>query len=219
MGELKDRMKMLMELKNFSQRTIECYLMYMRGYVKLNKKSPAEMGEEEVLKYLYYMRSQKKSSWSAVNIAYSALKFFYIEVMGRSWDLKKIPRPKVEKRLPEILSREEVKRLLESITNLKHRTILMATYSAGLRIREATRLKISDIDSQRMQIRISQGKGKKDRYSILSMKLLEELRGYYRIQKPKDWLFPGRDLNEPVHISSIQRAFRDAKKKRGYVST
>jgi site-specific recombinase XerD len=214
MGELKDQMLRLMELKNFSQRTISCYMMYMKEYVGYHKKSPDKMGEEEILKYLCYLKDEKKTSWSGVNIAYSALKLFYESVLGRRWDVKRIPRPKLDKMLPAVLSRQEVKRIIEATENRKHRIALMTTYSAGLRISETSHLRVRDIDSELMQIHIVRGKGNKDRYSILSKKLLEELRKYYRSEKPKEWLFPGRDKNEPINQSTLQKAFKESKKKR-----
>jgi len=213
MGELKNRMLRLMELKNFSRKTIQCYLMYMKEYVGHFQKSPELMGQEEILKYLSYLKDEKKASWSGINIAYSALKFFYTNVLDREWSIKKIPRPKLAKMLPAVLSREEVKSILESTTNRKHRIALMTAYSAGLRISETAHLKVSDIDSRLMQIHVVKGKGNKDRYTILSLKLLEELREYYKRERPKDWLFPGKNKTEPINQSTLQRAFKEAKKK------
>ncbi len=213
MGELKDQMIKMMELKNFSRKTIECYLMYMKEYVRYFRKPPDTMGEEEIINYICYLKNEKKSSYSGINLAYSALKFFYANVLRRQWDVKKIPRQKGEKRLPLVLSRQEIKSILETVSNEKQRIALMTTYSAGLRISETTRLKVSDIDSKLMQIRIVQGKGRKDRYSILSVRLLDELRKYYLKEKPKEWLFPGQDKNNPIHQSTLQRAFNVSKKK------
>ena len=116
--------------------------------------------------------------------------------------------------LPAVLSKEEVKRLLESTSNRKHRIALMTAYSAGLRISETAHLKIGDIDSELMQIHVVKGKGNKDRYTILSLKLLEELREYYKREKPKEWLFPGQNKIEPINQSTLQRAFKESKKKR-----
>lgn len=214
MGELKDQMLGLMELKNFSQKTIKCYLMYMKEYVRYFKTSPDQLSCDDVLKYLCYLKDQKKSSWSGINIAYSALRFFYESVLGRYWDVKKIPRPKINKMLPPILSPQEVKSLIESTRNPKHRVALMTTYSAGLRISETAHLKLSDIDSELMQIHIVRGKGNKDRYTMLSLKLLEELRKYYKQERPKEWLFPGRNKTEPINQSTLQKAFKESKKKR-----
>ncbi len=103
MGKLKDQMLKLMEIKNFSQKTIQCYLMYVRDYVRYYNKSPEQMGQEEIIKYLCYLKDEKKSSWSGINTAYSSLKFFYESVLGRRWDVKKIPRPKLNKTLPAVL--------------------------------------------------------------------------------------------------------------------
>lgn len=214
MGELRNQMLRFMELKNFSQKTIKCYLMYMKEYVSYFKKSPDQLGSQEVLKYLCYLKDEKKSSWSGINIAYSALRFFYESVLGRYWDVKKLPRPKLNKMLPAILSPQEVKSLIESTKNPKHRIALMTTYSAGLRISETAHLKLSDIDSELMQIHIVRGKGNKDRYTILSLKLLEELRKYYKQERPKEWLFPGRNKSEPINQSTLQKAFKESKKKR-----
>ena len=213
MGELKNQMLRLMELKNFSRKTISCYLMYMKEYVGYFKKSPDEMGQEEVIKYLCYLKDEKKASWSGINIAYSALKFFYTNVLDKEWNVKKVPRPKLNKMLPAVMSRQEVKSILESTSNRKHRIALMTAYSAGLRISETAHLKISDIDSELMQIHVVKGKGNKDRYTILSLKLLEELREYYKRERPKEWLFPGKNKNEPIHQSTLQRAFKGSKKK------
>ena len=213
MGELKEKMLMMMELKNFSRKTIKCYLMYMKEYVGYFKKSPDMMGEEEILKYLCYLKDEKKVSWSSINIAYSSLKFFYESVLGRRWDVKRIPRPRLAKMLPAILSRQEVRSIIEETTNKKHRIALMTTYSAGLRISETAHLKVSDIDAKLMQIHVVLGKGNKDRYTTLSKKLLEELRKYYRSEKPKEWLFPGQNKTEPIHQSTLQKAFKESKKK------
>jgi site-specific recombinase XerD len=214
MGELRNQMLSKMELKNFSRKTIKCYLMYMKEYVGYFRRSPEEMGEAEILKYLLYLKDEKKSSWSGINIAYSALKLFYESVLGREWNVKKIPRPRLNKMLPAILTREEVKALVESTENQKYRVALMTTYSAGLRISETTHLKIADIDNKLMQIQVHAGKGKKDRNTILSKRLLEELRKYYKKEKPKEWLFPGKKKTEPINPSTLQRAFKESKKKR-----
>jgi len=213
MGELKNQMLRLMELKNFSRKTKSCYLMYMKEYVSYFKKSPDTMGYEEIIKYLCYLKDEKQSSWSGINIAYSSLKFFYTKVLSREWNVNKIPRPKLAKMLPSVLSREEVKRILESTTNRKHRIALMAAYSAGLRISETAHLKVSDIDSELMQIHVVKGKGNKDRYTILSLKLLEELRDYYKRERPGEWLFPSKNKTEPIHQSTLQKAFKESKKK------
>lgn len=213
MGKLRDQMKMELELRNYAAKTIQAYLGHMTAYTRLFMKSPAEMGEEEVRKYLHHLKTVKKVSSSNVNIGYCALRFFYVKTLHRDWNVEKIPHPKKEKKLPVVMSREEVKKLLEVVSNLKHRVMLMAAYSAGLRVSEVAHLKLVDIDSQRMLIRVEQGKGKKDRYTLLSQTLLENLRLYYKTYRPQKWLFPGSQSDQAIDPRSIQRIFKRAKKK------
>lgn len=217
MGKLKDQMLMEMELRNFSPKTIKLYLRHMISYTKLFGKSPAEMGNEEIRQYLYYLLKEKRSSWSNINIAYCSLKFFYTRVLHRSWNVDHIPRPKKEKRLPQILSYSELNRIFAVTSNIKHRLIFKTAYAGGLRVSEVAQLKISDIDSHRMTIRIEQGKGKKDRYTILAKDLLVDLRDYYRMYRPQMWLFPGADKTSPLSVGTIQTAFRSATKKAGII--
>jgi site-specific recombinase XerD len=215
MGKLREQMKMELELRNYAPKTIKAYMGHMVGYTRLFMKSPAEMGEEEIRKYLHHLKTVKKVSSSNINIAYWALHFFYVKTLHRDWSVEKIPHLKKEKKLPVVLAQQEVKKLLEAVSNLKHRAILMAAYSGGLRVSEAANLKVADIDSQRMLIRVEQGKGKKDRYTLLSQTLLENLRSYYKACRPQKWLFPGKQLDEPIDAGSIQRVFKRAKKKAG----
>jgi site-specific recombinase XerD len=211
MGELRSKMQRTMELKNFSKRTITIYQFHMKRFVAHYGKSPALLGKEEITKYLHFLLKQK-ISLSGMSQAYSAIKFFYCTVLERPWELEKIPRPRSVKKLPVVLSLKEVRTLLESAGNFKYQTVLMTIYSAGLRLQEGLQLKLKDIDSDRMEIRVEQGKGKKDRYTLLSDVLLVRLREYYKVYKPKDLLFPGKEEN-PVCSSTIQRIFQRAKKK------
>jgi len=213
MGALKDKMVMKMELKNFSKRTMEVYLFQMKKLVRYYGKSPDLLGEAEVEKYLHSFYGNKKSISNLVQ-AYSSLKFFYTEVLGKEEVVKKIPRPRTERRMPVVLSLSEVKRVIDNVKSYKSQTILMTIYSTGLRLSEAISLKIKDIDSGRMVIRVEQGKGRKDRYTILSKVLLERLREYYKAYKPIDYLFAGKD-GKPINGSTIQRAFNESKKKPG----
>lgn len=210
MGELREKMLRRMELKNFSQRTVKLYLYQMKKYVRYYGTSPEKLGKEEIERYLHFLITSKTSG-SGMAQAYSALKFFYTVCLERPWELDKIPRPKTEKRLPVVLSPEEVKSIMGCVKNRKHKIILMTIYSAGLRLSEALKLKIKDIDSSRMTIRVEQGKGKKDRYTLLSNVLLENLRRYYKEYKPRYWLFPGKK-DSPICNSTIQKAFGRAKK-------
>ena len=144
MGKLKDQMLMELELRNFSPNTIKAYLGHMISYVKLFGKSPAEMGDEEIRQYLYYLLKEKQTSWSNINIAYCGLRFFYTQVLHRQWNVDHIPRPKKEKHLPNVLSYSEVDRLFEATRNLKHRVIFKTAYASGLRVGEVANLKICD---------------------------------------------------------------------------
>jgi integrase/recombinase XerD len=215
MGALYDQMKMDLELKNFSPKTVTCYLTCMVNFVRHYGRSPVEMGEEEIRKYLHYLIHEKKASQSIINQAYSAMKFFYETTLGRVWNATRIPRSKLRKKLPLVLSMQEVQSLLDSVENLKHRAILTTIYSGGLRLGEAIKLKPSDIDGERMTILVRQGKGNKDRYTVLGEKTLELLRLYYKAYRPGEWLFPSKDPAQPLSGSSVQRVFKKALHRAG----
>lgn len=215
MGKLYDQMKMDLELKNYSSSTISSYLTHVRDFSRHFGRSPDLMGNDEVRKYLHYLIHTKKYSQSCINQAYSAFRFFYQTCLNRDWNDFRIPKGKVGKRLPEVLSQEEIQSIFSVTKNLKHLCILMTVYSAGLRVGEVVKLKASDIDSKRMTIRIKQGKGKKDRYSILGKRTLDVLRAYWREYKPKDWLFPGRPIERSLHPRSVQKVFDIAIEKIG----
>lgn len=213
MGELKTKMLQKMELRNFSKRTIEKYLFHMKSFVAYYDKSPAEINASEVEQYLHSLYSGKKSmSW--ITQAYSALKFFYREVLGIQNIAERIPYPKTRKKMPTVLSINEVARIIDSVEDYKLKTVIMAIYSGGLRISEGANLRIKDIDSARMQIRV-RGKGDKERYTLLSLTILERLREYYKKYRPTDLLFPGGKSEKPMSLNTIQVAFREAKKKPG----
>jgi len=215
MGKLREQMKMDLKLKGYSPKTQVAYLGYMKNFVRYFGRSPAKMGEKEIREYLYHLITGRDLGDSSINSAYSALKFFYETTLCRDWNVAKIPRRKTEKRLPVVLDGSEIKQLLAVTTNLKHRALLMTTYSAGLRVSETAHLKICDVDSKRMQLRVAQGKGKKDRYALLSPVTLNLLRDYWRQYRPFSWLFPGRSPERPISTRSIQKVFKDAKRKAG----
>lgn len=210
MGQLYDRMKMDLELRGFSPKTISCYLGCMVHFVRHYDRSPVEMGEEEIRHYLHYLIKEKGASQSAINQAYSAIKFFHEVTLGRAWNGIKIPRLKNRKKLPVVLSMEEVRSLLCCVDNLKHRAVLTTIYSGGLRLGEATHLRASDIDSERMTILVQQGKGRKDRYTLLGRRTVELLRLYYKAYRPDEWLFPSRDPARPLSGASVQKVFKKA---------
>lgn len=214
MGELGKRTVRLLELRNFSVRTKKAYLHHLKELYYFYNRPLESLGSDELEQYLHHLRYEKRLSWSNVNIAISALKFLYGTVLGRSMTLAKIPHPRPEHKLPLVLSPEEVAAIFKQIINPKHRLFFMTIYSAGLRISEACQLKKTDIDRKRMQIRIRGGKGNKDRYTLLSPRLLEEFRHYCNWSRQDCWLFPSEQTgNQPVTVSSMQKAFQKAKKK------
>jgi site-specific recombinase XerD len=200
-----------LRIRNYSPRTVEIYVRCVGLFAKHFGRSPEELGREEVRKYQQYLVEEKKSSWTFFNQTVCALRFLYGKTLKKDWPVKHIPFPRQEKRLPEVLSVSEVSKLFSCVGNLMHRTILQTMYGSGLRLNEALHLKASDIDSERMVIRIVQGKGHKDRYVTLSPTLLETLRDYYRQRRPKgQWLFPNRSGKYPLHMTAVQRACRKA---------
>jgi site-specific recombinase XerD len=207
MGALREKMKMDMELRNFSIRTIKSYLSWIKNFTLHYGISPEKLGDDDIRNYLYYLLKEKKASQSSMNQAYSALRFFYEKTLGRTWHEDKIPRSKVPKRLPNILSKDEVQRVFSNTSNLKHRAAFMTIYSGGLRLNEATHLKPTDIDSERMTIKV-RGKGDKDRYTLLGEKALDILRTYWNLYHPSEWLFPSRKPGQPISGSTFQKAFK-----------
>jgi len=215
MGKLREQMKGDLELKGLSQDTKEIYLRQASLFSRHFSRSPRHLGEREIKEYLLYLIREKRASTSTVNQCYHALKFLYERTLKREWVMAKIPRIKSHKKLPVVLDREEVESLFSVTKNLKHRAILMLIYSSGLRLREAAHLKITDIDSKHMLLRITQGKGSKDRYTILSNVALEALREYWSQYRPQEWLFAGRLPGKPLTGRSIQRVLIKAKKLAG----
>ncbi len=213
MGALRERMLSDMRLRNFSPKTIKAYLWHVREFTRYLGKAPDLLGEKEVRRYLLYLRDERKVSWSNINIGYSVLKFSYVNALHRDWQVEKIPRPKGSLRLPVVLSRRELEQFFWVTTNLKHRMIFRIIYSAGPRVSEAAHLKPHHIESEAIRLRVEQGKGKKDRYTLLSRTVLVELRNYWRIYRPTEWLFFGRDKDTPIAVATIQKAFQRCKKK------
>ena len=214
MSELRKKMIKTMELKNFSPKTQRAYLSAVKSIAEFYQKSPDKLTREQIEDYLLFLKKNGKSS-STVNVVYSGIRFLLKQVIENSDVVLKITNVKRPKILPEVLSADEVKKILDAPANIKHRVILMTAYSAGLRASEIANLKIEDINSARMQIRVNQGKGKKDRNTLLSKKLVEELRVYYKAYQPRVWLFCSRNSDKPMSVSTITRVFRDAKRKAG----
>ena len=213
MENLVEQMQMDLSLQGYSEKTIKSYMWHVERFTEYFNHSVSDLTEDDLRKYLYYIKKDLGYSKSYLSQAFSAIKYLYRETLEMPLSLKKLRGPRGDKRLPVVLSMEEVIRIFEHTKNLKHRMILMTIYSGGLRLSEGARLKITDIDSERMQIRICKGKGSKDRYTLLSKKLLSSLREYWQLYRPKDWLFPGRDGINPLCETAIQKVFHSSKKK------
>jgi integrase/recombinase XerD len=202
---LRQRMTEDLRIRNRSARTIKTYIGQVAKFAQHFKKSPELLGPEEIRQYQVYLVHERRVSWSHFNQAVCALRFLYHHTLRREWAITHIPFPRQPKKLPVVLSQSEVQRFLEAIRKLKYRAILMTAYAAGLRLSEVTQLQVSDIDSQRQTIRVRQGKGQKDRYVMLSPTLLELLRVYWRVERPRTWLFPGHTPETPISVTSVQR--------------
>ncbi|MCD4654532.1 site-specific integrase [bacterium] len=192
MTPLRKRMIEDMEIRNLSPVTIRTYVRQVATFAKYFGKSPDLLGPEEI-RIFQVALLKKKVCLSTFTQAVCAIRFFYKVTLGSSWIITHIPFPKKEKKLPVVLSREEVKNFLSAISNQKHRSIFMTMYSTGVRVSEALNIQITDIDSERRVILIRNGKGNKDRYVPLFPSLLEELKNYWKIYRPQRWLFENRE--------------------------
>ena len=219
MTQLREKMLEELQRRNYSDRTAKTYVRIIRDFAKHFRQPPDKLGPEQIRQYQAYLFHTKKLSASTVSQYVSALRFFFVKTLRRHFLTEHIPFPKSPKRLPVVLDPEEVTRLINSARNLFHRTILMTLYSTAVRRSELCCLKVTDIDSKRMMIRINQGKGKRDREVPLSPKLLEALRIYWRWMKPKTYLFPGtvhhRRADVPITPNNVWLACRKAAQAAG----
>ncbi|GAB6098958.1 site-specific integrase [Halanaerocella petrolearia] len=197
------------KLKGYSSNTIESYLSHISKFTSFIDKELKAITNRDVKEYTLFLLEEEELSHSFVNQAISAIKLMG-EVLDKNNISVKVPRPKKEKKLPTVLSESEVTNILEVLDNEKHKTILYLIYSGGLRVGEVVRLKVKDIDSDRMIVRIRQGKGKKDRDTILSKAGLKQLKKYYRLYQPNEWLFPGGKPDSHLTERSVQRFFKKA---------
>lgn len=205
MGALRRRMEEELRLRGMSEKTVVAYVGTMRRFAEHYGRCPDRLGREEVRSFLLYLTEDRKLAPSSVNQALSALRFFYVDVLGRDMAVMRLPRPKRKETLPVVLTEAEVARLLGAPMPLKIRSVLMTLYSAALRLGEATRLAPTDVDSESMTIRIRDGKGGRDRTVMLSSKLLLVLREYWKLYRPRRWLFYGKTKERPIDPRTVQR--------------
>jgi integrase/recombinase XerD len=215
MSTLRNEMLQVMQQRNFSPRTIRNYLSCLSSLAKHYHKSPDLLTVKQINDFLHYCITDKGLSNSLINQTIGALKVLFVNVLRRPWEALDFPRPRPEKRLPSVLSKDEVARIIKVTRNLKHRTIIMLAYSAGLRMGEILSLTPSDIDSQRMQILVRQAKGHKDRNVILSHQVLLQLRVYWKEFRPRVYLFEGYPGSKPYSARSVQNSFKRSVKLAG----
>jgi site-specific recombinase XerD len=212
---------MLEELqrRNYSQTTVNSYLKIVESFAKHFGRSPDQLGPEQIRTYQVYLLKERKLGVRTVGHCTAALRFFFCKTLKRAYPIEEVPYPKAPRRLPIILTQEEAVRLIDSASNLYHRAMLITLYSTGMRRAELCHLKVEDIDSKRMLIRIQQGKGGKDRDVPLSPKALETLREYWRWMKPKTYLFPGTingsRADRPITPKVPWEACREAARRAG----
>ena len=216
MTSLRQRMTEDMQVRNLALNTQMSYVQQVSLFARHFDKSPELLGPEDLRAYQVYLTNEKKLATGSVLIAVAALRFLYKVSLKKDWSFEDvIPAPKKPQKLPVVLSPEEVLHFLSCVGNTRHRAILTTCYAAGLRISEAIHLRPTDIDSQRMVIRVDQGKGQKDRYVMLSPTLLETLRSYFRAVRPQVWLFEGDVSGQPINRSSVEQACQKARRLSG----
>jgi integrase/recombinase XerD len=205
----------MMRLRNYSTHTIENYRAHFIDFLLYHKAyKPSNIGKNQILDYLVMKRNQEQWSSSLQNQIINAIKYFYENVLNQSRTVYDLPRAKKEYKLPSVFAEEEIKNIIDSLDNLKHKCMISLAYSCGLRVSEIVNMKLYDIDSKRMVITVRQGKGKKDRQVMLSSKLLELMRLYFIAYKPKLWLFEGQ-FGEQYSPRSVQLVLKSAKAKAG----
>lgn len=215
MKSLLEKMQQDLVIQNYSPRTIDLYKWHVKAFLSYHAKPADQITEDDIRSYLFYVKTERNYGPSNLAQSFSAIKFLFRQTLKMPLSLSSLKGPRRGRPLPLVLSKGEVKQVLGSINNDKHRMLLELIYSAGLRLHEATHLKVTNIDSQRMTIHVQSGKGNKDRYTILSKVGLKDLRDYWKRYRPRIWLFPGRDADKPIGDSSIQKAFQRAREKAG----
>jgi integrase/recombinase XerD len=212
MSPLRRRMIEDMAIRNLSPSTQQSYRYAVAKFRRHFKRSPDRLGMEEVRAYQLHL-IERKYSWAHINQVACALRFFYGITLGRKEAYERIVSGREPERLPPVLSREEIARFLMAVPGLRNRVALATAYAAGLRVGEVVRLKVGSIDSQRMLLHIENGKGGKDRYAMLSPRLLEILRTYWKQARPSSWLFPGQEPGSHVSRCTLQSACRTARRR------
>ncbi|MFA4910719.1 MAG: site-specific tyrosine recombinase/integron integrase [Desulfobacteria bacterium] len=196
--------------RKYSYKTVKSYIYYNKDFLTFADKQPSKINDNDIKDYLLYLAEEKQSATSTLNQAINALKFYYGTMLKKKF-VYEVKRPRKDKKLPVVLSQEEVAKILSSVDNVKHKAILMIVYSAELRVGEVVKLKPEDIDNQRMLIHIRGAKGRKDRYTMLSETALEVLRQYWKENRPQKWLFPGQNKERYITTRTVEKIFTNAR--------
>jgi integrase/recombinase XerD len=215
MNPLRQRMTEDMKVRNLAPKTQASYLQQVTAFARYFNKSPELLGPEEIRTYQVHLIDTKQLSLSSLTVTTAALRFIYKTTLLQPWAVDRIPFPKAPQKLPIILSPTEVAHFLGSVGDLKYRAIFSTAYATGLRVSELCHLLVSDIDSQRMTIHVQQGKGQKDRYVMLSSRLLMQLRHYYKQYRPAPWLFSGNDPEQPISKNTVEQACQKFRQRSG----
>jgi len=217
MSDLRTRMNDAMVLRGFAERTKETYLACVTALARHYRQSPDRLDAAAIRAYLLYLITERKLAYASVNQAVCAIRFLFAVVLEQKAEAFAIPMARVPQRLPQILTRDEVRRLLAHGRDVRSRTVLTTTYAAGLRLSEVCALQLADIESaaDRMCLKVRQGKGGKDRYTLLSPRLLETLRQYWRVARPRYWLFPNGRGDGPLGEQTAQRMYHAARQAAG----
>jgi integrase/recombinase XerD len=214
MTPMRKRMIHELQLHRKSPKTIEAYVTAVAQLARHYGRSPDRISLEQIREFLHYLIVERKLAFSSCNQKLAGIRFFYRHVLGQKKLDLRVPAKRSGK-LPEPLGRREIAHLLEAPRNAKHRVLLMTCYATGLRVSELVHLRPQDVHSERMLIHVRQGKGRKDRYTLLSPRLLEALRDYWRAYRPHEWLFFGRDRSRPLPVGTAQRIYYAAKRRAG----
>ncbi len=209
-----ERMMEDLKLAGYSPATVKTYHAAARSFLRHASKPSNRLTHKDVRHYMLHLTEAKYSS-STINQHHFAIRFLFRDVLKKKAFLMEQRLHKRPKRVPIVLAREEVDKLFEAATDLRYQTIWMTLYSSGLRLSEVTRLRVSDIDSKAMRILVRNGKGQKDRYTVLSQSLLEHLRTYWKVYRPTEWLFYGRDRKHQPILRTLQKVFKEDKTRAG----
>ncbi len=221
MHPILERLDETLNVRGYCPNTVKAYFAQTRAFLRYTGKTDKtvkkidDLDHEAVRRYMVHLKLERNLAPSTINQALSGIHFFYRDVLGKEWDCRALRAPKRRRKLPVVLSPQEIQRILDATEDFKHRTIFMTLYSAGLRLSEGTHLTAADIDSRQMRIHIRNGKGQKERYTILSQTLVETLRSYWKVYRPKRFLFFGASKDVAIHKRTVQRRFAEARDRAG----